>query len=88
MSTTFKQHLERNEGRGSLAADALIARLARKSFAFLLTEMPWQLLLLQRSERKRLALLRGRILRQQIGTCERALGALGRRMDHMLRWRR
>jgi hypothetical protein len=77
------EQFERVERHGRKAAGQLIRRLARTSSVVLLRDLPWAVLLMQPAEREELALLRARILRERIGTCERLLRSLGRWMDGM-----
>jgi len=82
------RHFERIERQGRWAAGELMERLARTGIVVLLRELPVALLLLRPSEREQLALLRARIRRQQIGTCERVLRRFGRWVDDISRWSR
>ncbi|WP_167561115.1 hypothetical protein [Bradyrhizobium sp. AS23.2] len=47
----------------------------------LLHDLPLAVQLMKPSERKQLALLRARLVRERIGPCERALRRVGRWMD-------
>ena len=63
-------------------------RLAHSTEAALLGELPLALLLMRPTEREKFVLLRARMRQPRIGTCERALARLGRRLDEMSRWYR
>jgi hypothetical protein len=79
---------ERVERHGRKAAGQLIRLLARASTLDLVRDLPLSLQLMKMAEREQLALLRGRIIRERIGTCERALRSLGRRIDRIWRGRK
>ena len=77
------EQFERVERHGRDAAGQLVRRLAHTSSLVLLRDLPVALQLMKSAEREQLALLRGRILRERIGNCERVLRRLGRWMDRI-----
>jgi hypothetical protein len=87
-SGELAEQFERVERHGRKAAGQLILLLAHTSIVVLLRDLPVSLLLMKMAEREQLALLRGRIIRERIGTCERALRSLGRRIDRIWRGRK